>query len=48
MCAPISATIANSVASASFATSLLINQVLAVITILSIVGYKVFRIVKSI
>jgi len=48
MCAPVSATIANSVTSASFATSLLINQVLALAAILSVMGYKVFRIVKSI
>ncbi len=46
MCAPISATVASSISSASFATSVLINQILAFVAIVSIFGYKVAKIVK--
>ncbi len=48
MCAPVSATIASSVTSTSFAASLLMNQILAAVMILSIVGYKVVKIVRSV
>jgi hypothetical protein len=46
MCAPISATVGG-VTSTSFATTLLINQILAVATLISVLGYKLVRIVKS-
>ncbi|WP_457549349.1 hypothetical protein [Archaeoglobus sp.] len=46
MCAPISTTV-GSLTSTSFATTLLFNQVLAVATLISIFGYKLVRIVKS-
>lgn len=48
MCAPVSATIVNGATSTTFATSLLINQVLAALTILSVVGYKALKVIKSI
>ncbi|GEM_PF-1759953 len=47
MCAPVSATIGGGVSSLSFATSMLLNQILAIATILAFVGYRVARIAKS-
>ncbi len=46
MCAPISATVGGSVSSLAFATSLMLNQVLAAVTILAFVGYKIVKIAK--
>ena len=46
MCAPISATIGGSITSASFATAMLFNQILAIATIVSLFGYKILRFIK--
>ena len=48
MCAPISATIGGSITSASFATAMLFNQILAIATIVSLFGYKIVRFIKSV
>ncbi len=45
MCAPISTTV-SSVTSSSFATAMLTNQILAITTILSVIGYKLAKILK--
>ncbi len=47
MCAPVSATVGGSVTAMSFATTMLINQILAIVGILTVVGYKVVKTVKS-
>ncbi len=47
MCAPISATVGGVTSTSSFATALLINQILAVATLISVLGYKLVRIVKA-
>lgn len=47
MCAPISATVGGGVITTSFATTVLFNQILAIIGILGAIGYRVVKIVKS-
>jgi len=46
MCAPISTTVAN-VISSSAAFALLVNHVIALTTVLGVVGFKFFKVLRA-